>query len=102
MADPVHYDRLRDGFTRLLNDLLPTWPMEDDIKHVLEDLDHDEYGEALENLIAVGLHNGLGFSPDQAQQVEVLALAMGMEASSFLIQLREAGKAACSLPITPA
>lgn len=94
MADLAHYDRLHDGFTRLLKDLLPTWPMEDDIKYVLEYLAQDEYGEALENLIAVGLHNGVGFSPGQAQQVEALGTAMKMEDSLFLAQLREAGRQA--------
>ena len=94
MADLAHYDRLHDGFTRLLKDLLPTWPMEDDIKYVLEYLAQDEYGEALENLIAVGLHNGVGFSPGQAQQVEALATAMKMEDSLFLAQLREASRQA--------
>ena len=64
--------------------------MEDDIKYVLEFLDHAEYGEALENLIAVGLRNGVGFSPDQTRQVEALAAAMGMGESPWMARLREA------------
>lgn len=89
MADPAHFDRLHEGFAQLLGDLLPVWPMEDDIEYVLESLDHNEYGEALENLIAVGLHNGVGFSPDQARQVEVLAAAMEMGESPWMARLRE-------------
>lgn len=90
MADLAHFDRLREGFAQLLDDLLPAWPMEDDIEYVLEFLDHAEYGEALENLIAIGLHNGVGFSPDQTRQVEALAAAMEMEASPWMARLREA------------
>lgn len=89
MVDLAHFDRLRGGFARLLDDLLPAWPMEDDLKYVLESLDHNEYGEALENLIAVGLHNGVGFSPDQTRQVEVLAAAMEMGESPWMARLRE-------------
>ena len=53
-----------------------------------EQVGHGEYGDALENLIALGLQNGKGFSREQARQVETLGAAMGMEDSSFLVQLR--------------
>ena len=41
MADLAHFDRLREGFARLLDDLLPAWPMEDDLKYVLDKSDSD-------------------------------------------------------------
>lgn len=91
MADLVHYDRLERAFDTLLQDLLPTWPMEKDVGYVREEIGHGEYGDALENLVALGLGNGVGFSSSQVQQVEALAAMMGMEGSPWLARLREAG-----------
>lgn len=90
MADLAHHDRLQRAFDGLLQDLSATWPKQD-LDYVREELRHDEYGDALENLIALGLRNGAGFGPDQARQVESLAAAMEMEGSPFLAQLRETG-----------
>ena len=90
MADLAHYDRLEQAFDALLQDLLPAWPMEKDVAYVREEVGHGEYGDALENLIAVGLSNGVGFSSSQVQQVEALAVMMDMEASPWLARLREA------------
>ena len=90
MVEPAHHDRLRQAFARLFQDLSATWPTQD-LDYVREEVGHGEYGDALENLIALGLQNGKGFSPDHARQVEAMAAAMRMEDSSFLAQLREAG-----------
>ena len=92
MADLAHYDRLEQAFDALLQDLLPAWPTEKDVGYVREEVGHGEYGDALENLIAVGLSNGVGFSSSQVQQVEALAVMMDMEASPWLARLREAGR----------
>ena len=89
MAGLSHYDRLCDGFDHLLRDLAATWPATD-IAYVREEVGYGEYGDALENLIALGLRSGRGFGPEQARQIEVLAAAMEMKDSSFLVQLREA------------
>lgn len=91
MADLAHYDRLERAFDTLLQDLLPAWPMEKDIGYVREEVGHGEYSDALENLIAVGLSNGVGFNSNQVQQVEILAAMMGMDGSPWLARLRETG-----------
>ena len=85
----AHYDRLQRGFDNLLQDLSTVWPKQD-LDYVREETGHGEYSDALENLIAMGLQNGMGLSPDQAGQAEALAVAMGMEASPWLAQLQKA------------
>ena len=91
MADLAHYGRLERAFGDLLQELSATWPKQD-LEYVREEVGHGECGDALENLIALGLRNGAGFSPDQARQVEALAAAMGMEDSAFLARLRGMGR----------
>lgn len=85
MADLDHFD-IGKSLTRLLEDLLLTWTEDEDIKHVREYLDHAEYGEALDNLIAVGLSNGVGFDRDQLERVNGLATAMGMTDAAAMVQ----------------
>ncbi len=92
MAELAHYDRLQRAFDDLLQNLSAAWPKQD-LDYVREEVGHGEYGDALENLIALGLRNAAGFSPGQVQQIEALAAAMGMEDSTFLAQLREMGRA---------
>ena len=88
MADVAHFDIGAD-LMRLLQELLQTWPAEDDLNHVRVYLDHGEYEEALDNLIAVGLR-GAGFTPDQVRRVKDLATSMGVEDSPMLHQLHDA------------
>ena len=88
MADLEHYGRLSRAFAPLLQDLSATWP-EEDLQYVREEVDHSEFGEALENLIAVGLQNK-GFSAMHIRQIEELAAAMEMTDSPFLLKLRQA------------
>jgi transcription elongation GreA/GreB family factor len=85
----AHYERLRRDFTTLLQELSVTWPKQD-LKYVKEEVEYNEYGEALENLIAVGLKNGRGFTAGQIAQIEAMAAAMEMQDSPFLVQLRKA------------
>jgi hypothetical protein len=87
MADLAHYNRIRVTFNGLLDDLSTFWPA-DDIAYVREEVGYGEYGDALENLVALGLRNGRGFGPKQAREVEALAAAMHMEDSPFVAQLR--------------
>ncbi len=89
MADLEHYTRLSQAFAPLLQDLSTTWPKED-LQYVREEVEHSEFGEALENLIAVGLQNNKGFNPVHIRQIEELAAAMEMMDSPFLLQLRQA------------
>ena len=93
MADLAHYDRLQRAFDDLLQDLSTAWPKQD-LDYVREEVGHGEYSDALENLIAIGFRNGASFDSGQAGQVEALAVAMGIEQSPFLAQLREARKQA--------
>lgn len=88
----AHYKRLDEDFGRLLDDIRQAWPDETDVGYCAEFVEHKEFGEALENLIAIGLRNGVGFSPDQVRQMEALAAAMGMETSPFVARLQEANK----------
>ena len=92
MADLEHYNRLSQAFAPLLKDLSTKWAKED-LQYVREEVDHSEFGEALENLIAVGLQNNKGFSPTHIQQIEELAATMDMTNSPFLLQLRQASVA---------
>lgn len=88
MANLDHFHRIVRSFTSLLDELSPSW-LKGDIEYVREEVGYDEYGEALENLIALGLRNGCGFTADQAKQVEDLAAAMGLKDSPWLDQLRD-------------
>ncbi len=79
-------DRLQQAFAVLFNDLLATWPKED-IVYVAEEVEYNEYGEALEELIAIGIKSGRGFTLDQIRQIEELAAAMNLQDSEWLDQL---------------
>ncbi len=81
-------DRLRRTFAALLQDLSATWPVAD-IAFVREETEHGVYGDALENLIAIGLRNGHGFNGEQARRIEELAEIMNMEGSPFLDRLQD-------------
>jgi hypothetical protein len=92
MADPTDDHRVLRAFTVLLDELATLWP-KTDIDYVREEVGYDEYEDGLENLIALGLRNGRGFSADQINQVEALAAAMGIQGSLWLAQLRAASAA---------
>jgi hypothetical protein len=81
-------DRLRRTFAALLQDLSATWPAPD-IAFVHEETEHGVYGDALENLIAIGLENGHGFSGEQFRQIDEMAAMMSMANSPFLVRLRD-------------
>lgn len=88
MTDLSHYDRLREAFDGLLRDLAATWPAKD-VEYVREEVGYGEYGEALENLVALGFRNGKGFGAKAVGQIESLATAMEMGNAPFLAQLRK-------------
>ena len=85
MADFL--DGLRREMFDLLANLSATWPIED-TTYVRELVDHGEYAEALDELIATGLQ-GRKFSSDQAQRIRALASVMNMGGSEWVSKLRE-------------
>ncbi|MGH6678525.1 MAG: hypothetical protein ACREDL_06245 [Bradyrhizobium sp.] len=91
MVDPAHFDRIHRTFTSLLEELGQVWAKQD-VAYVSDEVAHGEYGDALENLIAIGLRNGKGFVPPQVEQIEALAAAMDMRDSPFLMQLKDAAR----------
>jgi hypothetical protein len=89
MKDLARADRVRRAFTRLLEALAHQWPKQD-VEYVSDEVAHGEYGDALENLVAIGLRNGKGFDAAQARQIEALAAAMEMTDSPFVTRLMDA------------
>jgi hypothetical protein len=89
MVDLAHADRLQRAFASLLESLARRW-LKQDVDCVSDEVAHGEYGDALENLVAIGLRNGKGFDPSQARQIEALAAAMQMTDSPFLTQPSDA------------
>jgi hypothetical protein len=87
MVNPAHFERVHRTFTSLLEELGQVWAKQD-VAYVSDEVAYGEYGDALENLIAIGLRNGKGFVPSQVEQIEALAAAMGMGDSPFLMQLK--------------
>ena len=51
--DLAHSDYLQRAFTSLLGELGHLWPKQD-VDYVSDEVGHGEYGDALENLIAIG------------------------------------------------
>jgi hypothetical protein len=90
--DLAHSDRVERAFANLLGELDRRWPRQD-VDYVREEVGHGEYGDALENLIALGLRNGKGFDPSHVKQIETLAASMEMGNSPLLMQLRSTTRA---------
>lgn len=90
MPDLSHDERRCEAFNGLLRELAVTWPA-GDIEYMRDEVGYGEYGDALENLIALGLRSGFGFNPEQTRQVETMAAAMEMADSPLLARLRERG-----------
>ena len=89
MVDLDKLAHLRKTCAALLQDLSTKWEKQD-VEYVREEVGHGVYDDALENLIAIGLSNGIGFNASQTEQVQALASIMEMEDSPFLAQLRGA------------
>jgi hypothetical protein len=89
MVDLTHADHLQRAFTCLLEGLARLWPKQD-VDYVSDEVAHREYGDALENLVAIGLRNGKGFDAAQARQIEALAAAMEMTDSPIVTRLMDA------------
>jgi len=83
MAEFRSYQDIESQFARLLGDLGGTWARKD-IVYVQDLIGHAEYGEALDNLIAIGRNAGHPFSGGQMAQIQALARAMGIDLSGRL------------------
>jgi hypothetical protein len=89
MVDLAHADRLQRAFASLLESLARRW-LKQDVDYVSDEVAHGEYGDALENLVAIGLRNGKGFDAAQTRQIDALAAAMEMTDSPFVMRLMDA------------
>lgn len=80
--DAAARERLERGFEALLSGISAAWPHDPEIDFAREyALDHGEYEEALDLLLAIGRHNGVGFTPDQARLAADLGAEMGLAVS---------------------
>ncbi len=78
MTDFAQYQGFELTFAKLLADLSKTWTQRD-ILYIRDIVSHAEYGDALENLIAIGQQNGKAFSADHLRQIGELSRAMGID-----------------------
>ena len=81
MADYRPYQNMDYCFAKLFEDLSKTWPTRD-IAFVQELVSHSEYGEAMENLLALGAKNGKGFTKGQLAAIAGMCAKMGLDTSS--------------------
>jgi|GEM_PF-3246502 len=88
MADLVELEAIRRSFLQLTDDLAAAWPA-DDLAVIREDIGYGEYGEALENLIALAEKSDLHFDERQADSVFALVRAMEMSDSPWVAKLRQ-------------
>ncbi len=72
MVDFDKFSRVHRAFSDLLHGFSTTWPTQD-IEYVEDEVEHREFDDALEDLIALGLRTGRGFTSDQIRQIEDLA-----------------------------
>ena len=83
MTDFAPHQKRAFAFNQLLADLSETWSIAD-IADVCDIVTHAEYGEALENLIALGVSNGTEFDRGLIQRLEGIAAPMGMNVESLV------------------
>ena len=86
--DVLHAD-LRGRLNSLLEGLSANWP-DHDLAYIREEVGHGEYGDAWENLVALGLRNGAGFDRDQVRKIQAIGEAMDLRDSPLLLALRNA------------
>jgi hypothetical protein len=87
MANFRPYQNLDFAFVQLFEGLSKSWASSD-LKEVRDLVSHAEYGEALDNLVAIGAQNGKGFSKDQLSRISDLCATMGLDPSSMLKRLQ--------------
>lgn len=77
MSNFAPYQDLEFGFSKLFLALSASWSVSD-IKYVKELVSHAEYGEALENLVAIGQQKAKSFTSGQASMIADLATKMNI------------------------
>jgi hypothetical protein len=77
------YQNLDFAFAQLFEALSKSWATRD-LNEVRELVTHAEYGEALDNLVAIGAQNGKGFTKDQLARISDLCTKMGLDVPSML------------------
>jgi hypothetical protein len=87
MAEFTTYQKLDFAFGQVLGDLSKSWSSAD-VAYVRDILAHAEYGEALENLIALGVGNGTTFDAALMAKLNDIGSAMGMDADGILSTAR--------------
>jgi hypothetical protein len=77
MSNFAPYQNLDFAFFKLFEALSSTWS-KSDIQFVNDLVSHAEYGEALENLVAIGRQNGKSFTDGQTRMIADIAAKMGV------------------------
>jgi len=77
MLDIVKIEEIRGDFVGLLQSLSGILP-ESDIEYIREEIGHAEYGDALENLVALLNSARVMVSEEQRKVMKRIALDMGM------------------------
>ena len=78
MTDFASYRKLDYAFADLLADLSKSWPSID-VAYVQDIVAHAEYGDALENLVAMAANNGRNFSSCQTEKLRGMCVLMGLD-----------------------
>lgn len=81
MSNFAPYQNLDFAFGKLFEALSSTWS-KSDIQYVHELVAHAEYGEALENLVAIGRQSGKPFTDGQAGMINKIAAEIGLSPSA--------------------
>ena len=82
------YDTVLSRFTDLLVRLSWTWPSSE-LDFVRDEVEHREFGDALENLAALAIRSGRVLDEDSIADIEVLAREMQISTSPVFRELRE-------------
>jgi len=75
-------------FEVLFQNLSDTWS-EEDLKVPRMFVDHNEVEEAIDELIAIGLQNTVGFNMEQSKQIENIVSFMEMKDLLWVDKLRK-------------
>ena len=88
IVDMEKFRKFLAFFSEFIDDLSVTWPAKD-IEFLRKELGYGEYPDALENLIAIGLKNGIGFTAAQREKVKYLASETRLDPDPWLEKMRQ-------------
>jgi hypothetical protein len=83
MTEFAPYQKLEVASSEIFADLSKTWPSAD-IAYLRDIVAHAEYGDALENLIALGVAKATAFGPGLMRRLEGIGSAMGVDTAAVL------------------